>query len=116
MGETKWFSTRVRLVCLIEGVGATRYADSVYLLRAEDFAQAQTRAVQIGREQEEEYRNEDGNTVRWRLKELVSLDLIDKEDLDGVEVYSEPSGIGHGESYPFAQEFLPERSEPTQTL
>ena len=33
----KWFSSKLRMAVLLERQGATRYADSLFLFRAEDF-------------------------------------------------------------------------------
>lgn len=116
MSEHPWFSTKVRLVCLIENIGATRYMDSVYLFRAEDFTKAFQRALQLGYSQEEQYANVDGKQVKWKLKEIISLDIIREDSLDGAEIYSEPVELAPGESIAFNDEFHPEKSEPTQTI
>jgi hypothetical protein len=106
----------VRLVCLIEGKGASRYQDSVFLIRASEFRTAFERALEIGRSHEEVYRNPDGQRVAWHLKEIMSLDVIRAPDLDGAEVYSEPIDLPTGEVAPFGTEYAPETSEPTQTI
>jgi len=33
----EWFSTKVRVVCLIEGAGAAHYVDCVHMFQAKDF-------------------------------------------------------------------------------
>ena len=111
----RWYSSKVRLVVLMEKQGATRYSDSVFLFRAEDFDQAFQRALELGRAQEEEYVGGEGEKVRWRLKEVVSLDVLGDE-LDGAEVYSEPVSLAPGEAYAFDVAFEPEKSQPTQTV
>ena len=111
-----WFSARVRLVCLIENEGATRYMDNVYVFLGRDFDGAMQRAIDLGRSEEEEYMNKYGERVRWRLKEVISLDMIRSESLDGAEVYSEPVDLEPGEIIPFDQTFNPEDLEPTQTI
>jgi hypothetical protein len=111
----RWFSSRARLVVLLEKEGASRYADSVFLFRAADFGDAFQRALALGRAQEQEYLNGEGEKVRWRLKEIVSLDVI-RGALDGAEVYSEPVALEPGEGYPFDVRFEPEKSQPTQTV
>ncbi|MDQ3577357.1 MAG: DUF4288 domain-containing protein [Actinomycetota bacterium] len=110
-----WYSARIRLVCLIEGEGAARFQDSVVLLRASSFQAALTRAVDVGRSHEEEYTNADGQRVVWRLKEIISLDVV-KTDLDGAEVYSEPVELAPAEQDPFDTVYTPEGSQPTQTI
>ena len=116
MSEQGWFSSKVRLVVLAEGGGAVRYADSVYLFRAADYDAALQRALVLGRGQEQEYVGGEGKRIRWRLKEIVSLDAIDAADLDGVELYAEPVALTAGESYGFDAAFTPETSQPTQTI
>lgn len=111
-----WYSTKLRWVVLVEPEGATRYSDSVLLLQAEDFEHARARALELGRKQEEEYTNPDGQRVRWRLKEIVSLDQLGDTIRDGMEVYSEPADLGREAELPFDAEFHPEQSQPTQTV
>lgn len=114
--EQQWFSTKVRLVCLIASMGAVRYMDVVYVFRGTDFQTAFKRAVELGKCQEKSYHNADGKEVVWKLVEILSLDLVQAESLDGAEVYSEPVDLAAGESYDFDTEFHPERSAPTQTI
>jgi hypothetical protein len=85
------------------------------LFRAADFDEAFQRALALGRAQEEEYLGGEGEKVRWRLKEVISLDILD-EELDGAEVYSEPVALAPGETYSFDVTFEPEKSQPTQTV
>jgi hypothetical protein len=116
MNQPSWFSTKVRLVCLIEPIGANRYMDSVYLFQSTDFDAAFKRALELGKSQEKSYLNADDLQVVWKLKEVMSLDSIAAESLDGIEVYSEPVDLGQEELIPFHSEFHPERSQPTQTI
>ncbi len=90
--------------------------DSVHVFRAEDYDDAQARALSIGRSHEQEYNNHEEMLVRWRFKEIVSLDAIKPDDLDGAEVYSEPFELEDDERIPFDTVFHPEDSEPTSTL
>jgi Domain of unknown function (DUF4288) len=115
-GSFQWYSARIRLVCLIEGEGATIYQDSVVVMRAADFREAFQRALEVGRGREEEYLNADGELVRWRLKAVFSLDVIQADQLDGAEVYSEPVELEPGDRDPFDITYAPESSEPTQTI
>lgn len=110
-----WFSTKVRLVCLIESQRADTYMDSVYVFRSQDWATAFQRAIELGKQQEKEYLNADNRQVRWRLKEIISLDWLFAQSLDGAEVYSESVAVGAGDSIPFDAAFEPEKSTPTQT-
>jgi hypothetical protein len=90
--------------------------DNVYVFEAHEFDDAFQRALQIGRAAEEEFVNADKHRVRWRLKEVVSLDLIRSSSLDGAEVYSDPVELQPGTTYEFDTVFHPEQSSPTQTI
>mgnify|MGYP001251377821 CR=1 FL=1 len=116
MERQPWFSANLRLICLIQGQGATRYQDSVYLFRATDFEAAFTRALALGAAGERAYRNGDDEEVRWRFKEVISLDCVPHEDLDGAEVYSGPVDLEEGVEIPFEATFNPEASEPTHAI
>lgn len=110
-----WYSSKVRIVCLVQGQGAVRYMDSVHLFQAHDFQDAHATAVTLGRRHEEEYTNVDGNVVRWKLQRLISLDSV-KGDLDGAEVYSEPVPLGPDDAFAFDAVFHPDESDPTGTV
>ena len=116
MRSQNWFSTKIRMVCLIEPNGAQRYMDSVFVFQSEDFDVAFRRALDVGRGQEKEYLNADGKRVKWRLKEIISLDILEVESLDGVEGYSEPVNLNDTEAIPFDADLHPEASRPTQTV
>ncbi|MBN9164885.1 MAG: hypothetical protein BGO98_48270 [Myxococcales bacterium 68-20] len=111
-----WFSAKVRIACLVEGVGLSQYMDCLHIFIAVDFADAQARAIALGHTHEEECLNADNARVRWKFAEIVTLDCLGEELRDGVEVYSEPSGPSPNELVSFDHEFYPERSQPTQTI
>jgi hypothetical protein len=116
MSEQRWFSSKVRMICLIEPEGGHHYMDSVIVFQSTDFDSAFTKALEIGRKREEIYLNDENHQVVWKLKEIISLDVIDFGTLDGVEVYSESVGLNLGELIPFNTEFHPEQSQPTQSI
>lgn len=115
MSEMQWFSTRIRLACVIEPKGVQRFMDSIYVFRSTDFDDAFRKALDIGRSQEKNYLNDADELVEWRLKEIISLDLIRSQSLDGAEVYSEPVEPAASD-FPSDNVFHPEDSHPTQTL
>jgi hypothetical protein len=115
MSEIQWFSTKIRLACVIERKGLTRFMDSIYVFRGNDFDDAFKKALDIGRSQEKSYLNDAAELVMWRLKEIISLDLIGRQSLDGAEVYSEPIELAPSD-FPYNNAFCPEDSHPTQTL
>ena len=116
MSVSGWYSANLRKVCLIEGQSATLAMDSVRIFRAVDFDDAFLRAVSLGRQSEEEYKNEEGKTVRWRLQVVLSLDSVKTEDLDGAEVHCAFVDLPSDEIVPFESEFRPQNSTPTETL
>ena len=109
----QWFSTQVRILCLIEGEGAVSQGESVHVFRAQDWESAFVRALELGRGHEQEYANGDGDLVRWRLDRVVTLDMLRVEDLDGVEVYSSLSDVSGGPA--FDSEFHPEDHPAVQS-
>jgi hypothetical protein len=114
--QMNWFSTKIRVALLIEDAGLVSYMDSVHVFQAKDFDEAKQRALELGRGHEEEYLNSDQQRVRWRFKEIVSLDLLGSELSNGCEVYSEPVKLGSDEHLPFDVNFDPQFSRPTQTI
>ena len=114
MTDERWFSARLRYAVLIEPKGLDGYMDSIFTFQSADFATAFQRALAIGHEHEEEYLNGEGKRVRWRLANIISLDIL-PEALDGAEVYSEPVSA-NGEKISFDHQFRPEESTPTQTV
>lgn len=114
MSEMQWFSTKIRLACIVERKRLQRFMDSIYVFQSTDFDDAFRKAIDIGRSQEREYLNDAKDLVEWRLKEIISLDLIRPQSLDGAEVYSEP--VEPAASDLIDNAFHPEDSNPTQTL
>lgn len=106
----------LRFVCLVEPDGATLYQESLYTFRAEDFENAFRRVIEIGKSKEREYYNAEHQRVVWRFKEIVTIDIMSADTLDGAEVYSKFVDLVPGEAIPFDAEFHPEQSKPTQTI
>jgi hypothetical protein len=114
MTKEKWFSTKLRFAVMVESVGGNTLNDCVFLLRASDFDTAFEKSIKIGEASQAQYQNANGQKVQWRFMEVISLDVIESEDLDGCEVYSEPVHLS--ELIPFEVEFNPKASKPVQTL
>jgi hypothetical protein len=113
--ELGWFSACLRRVCVIEGAGAVDAWDEVFLLRAEDRDEAFTRALEIGRDREETYVNADGESVLWLFAEVVTLDEVRTNHLDGVEVYCSVTSVPTGSKKVSDHVFKPEESTPGST-
>jgi hypothetical protein len=116
MNEQDWFSTKLRFAVMMEPDGASLLYDCVHLLRAGDFAAAFEKAVRIGEASQQEYLNWDGRRVQWRLMEVLSLDIIPSDDLDGRVVHAEPIQLDDNRMLPFGATFSPRASKPTQTI
>lgn len=76
MTERTWFSTKIRLICLLQSGGGTGYRDSVFLIQGRDFQEAFRRALDVGRSRERTYVNANGVNVRWALTEVISVDSL----------------------------------------
>jgi len=89
--------------------------DSVHVFQAQDFDEAFARALEIGRRRQEEYRNANGQLVRWRLTEILSLDSV-QDSIDGAEVHSEFEEYEPPRNIDFDATFHPEDAKPDQTF
>ena len=112
----QWFSARVRLVVMTDRDGWLHYADSVVLVRADDFPSACARAIEAGKLMEESFLNEAGARVSWRLKEVLTLDRIKASNLDGAEVFFETVDVPDSEKGTPDAQLRPEHSEPRETF
>jgi len=115
MTNQNWYAAKLRFVILLETTGSEDASDSIYLLRSHSLDAAFARALEIGRAAESEYLGGTGERVRWRLKEIVTLDLLQATELDGIEVHSQFMPLGHDEHYGFEDVFRPELSKPHNT-
>jgi hypothetical protein len=111
-----WFSAKRRIAALVEPRGVVRFMDCVHVFRALDWATAFESAVALGRTHESEFTNADGANAKWRLAQLVTLDLLEGETLDGCEVYSEFVSAGDADIVGWDHAFHPEGSTPTQSI
>jgi len=115
MDNQNWYAAKLRFIVLLETTGSEHVDDSIYLLRSDSFEAAFARAIEIGRAAETEYVGGTGERVRRRLKEIVTLDVLQAADLDGVEIHSEFMLLGDDERYSFDHVFQPETSQPGHT-
>ncbi len=112
----RWFSAKVRLVGFVEDGEATMpYHDSIHVFRAADWDDAFARALALGRSHEEEYVNANGDEIRWRLTEILSLDLVAGNSLDGAEVHRMTGRLAAEERHSEGS-LDPEGSDPGQTV
>jgi len=117
--ETAWYSARLRIAIVVEGAGVWQYMECVHVFLAAGWPVAFERALVLGRAHEKEYSNTDGRLVRWRLNEILTLDLLSVAEIDGAEVYSEFTDAGPADSADgsaFDRTLHPEQSQPRQTI
>ena len=113
---TEWYSAKLRILVLVEGTGATQVAESVHVFRSNDWDVAMHRAIQLGKSHEKEYRNADGARVRWGFHSVMTLDVINADDLDGAEVHALFSDVTDDLRLPFGVVLKPETSQPGQSI
>lgn len=74
---------------------------------------ARARALELGHDHEEDYVNSEGDRVVWRFAAIEALGELSANDLDGIEVYSEPEAML--ETTSIYTIFSPEAYEPINT-
>ncbi len=79
------------MVQLVVFIGETieHYERSLFVFQADEFAAAHRRAVELGREHEDTYRNRYDDIIRWQLVRVETLDVLGDVLDDGREVFSE---------------------------
>src|SRR5579884_2584074 len=115
MADSAWYVAKLRFLVLLESMGSEQAEESIFLFRSGDFAAAFARALELGRAAETQYVGGTGELVRWRLKEVLTLDALQAAELDGVAVYSELTSVRDDERFRFDHVFEPEASQPQRT-
>ena len=113
-----FYSARLLFIILVaDGAGRKRnhYDESVIVFRAKDYGRAFKRALELGRAQETDYKNDKGQRVRWALVEVRSLDSVGPK-VDGKEVASVLHYRTSRERISPSHIFHPERSKPEQSF
>ena len=111
-----WFGVKLRMVVLVEGIGATSVNDGVFVVWADEWEEVLQTALKLGREQESEYLNGDGQRVRWRFAEVLQIhssSIRDGDEIEGQEVMTE--FLDDVPELPFDAEFHPESSRPADS-
>ncbi|MEA1675400.1 DUF4288 domain-containing protein [Nitrospirillum sp. BR 11163] len=116
MNKDRWFSVKLRFAIMVEPIGASTMNDCLFLLKANDFDSAFKKAIKIGVGAQKDYLNALGQKVQWKFSEIISLDVINSDNLDGAEIYSEPLHLEGQAIIPLDANFSPEASRPIQTL
>jgi len=82
----------VRLT-IIDGVGAITREESVYIFKATDRPAAVRRFLELAREQDQEFKNVDGERVRWAVTSLETVDELEEGRLGDREIFSKMTEI-----------------------
>jgi hypothetical protein len=109
----EWFSGMCKRLCIIDGIGAVTEEESVYVFKARDRESATRRFLELARRGDEEYRNIDGQRVRWAVVSLETVDELGEGRLSEREVHSKMREIEPPDnSVSIDSVFSPEDTEP----
>jgi hypothetical protein len=114
--RTYWFSAQLKFIALVEVRGGRMTDDSVFVFKSTNYKTAFQHALKIGKQNEHEYLNVNGERVIWKLKEIVTLDKMRAQSLDGIEVWSQLNILTKKEIIPFDAALKPKNSQPTQSF
>jgi len=65
------------------------YEESIRLIEADTEDEARSKSEQLGKNEEHDYKNESGHTVKWNFVEVMEIqDLCESNIYDGMEVFS----------------------------
>ena len=87
----KWYAARIAVWCAVgrDDSGPWTVDEQIRVISARDHEEAYDKAMALGDEEECEYLNEDGETVRWRFAGVCELDEMSAESIeDGTEITS----------------------------
>ena len=111
----EYYSITISIICIVDDgklpkEGYTQDIQ-VHIVKASGFEEAQLKAVEIGRSEEHEYKNENGNTVYWKFKEIEYIRKLG-ESITDVEVSTRLEHLPSDEILTSKTNFCPEKSEP----
>ena len=111
-----YFSVRLSIICIVNksGIPEDGYTQDIqiHIVEAKDYEEAFKKALEIGKAQEQEYKNEALETVAWKFKEIEHIRNLGNS-VTGVEVSSRLEGYFPDKQLEIGVEFSPENSEPT---
>jgi hypothetical protein len=108
------YSVTISVICIVdddEQVDRHLQDVQVHIVEANDFDDAKRQAVAIGRTEERNYLNDEGNKVYWRFKEIEYIRCLGEKPT-GVEIATRLEWIDPHETYSADHDFKPEKSEP----
>ncbi len=84
-----WYAAKIVLQCVVGDEESSTFDMQVRVLRADSDESAYSKAMELGRQVQQQYLNEDDQTVRWVFCGLADLEQLDDEDIvDGTEITS----------------------------
>ena len=113
MSNRRWYSGTLRFFTVTADNGRVDGEDSIYLVRALNWEDAFRRFLAIGHKKETAFINGFNQETRVIFVSVRTMDVVDKEDLDGVEVSCVPLD-GRDPQFTFETPVNPEKSEPGQ--
>ena len=113
--EMKYFSVRISIVCIVDDNILPENGYSldiqVHIVEATDYDDAFNQALELGRKSETTYKNDAGNDVYWRFKEIENIRYLGSA-LTGMEVSSRLEGYFTQQPLTMKTKFNPEESTP----
>lgn len=88
--EQSWYSARILMEAVHpdEPPGSALFEDKVILVKAGSERQVKAKAGKLGKKDEHEYLNVEGNRVSWVFREVLDVvALFDEALTEGTEVY-----------------------------
>lgn len=113
MNNQRWYSGTLRFFTVTADEGRVDGEDSIYLARAVDWEDAFRRFLAIGHNREMTFINGFNQETRVIFISVRTMDVLDNEDLDGVEVSCVPLE-GTDPQFTFETLVDPDKSEPGQ--
>ena len=113
MNNLRWYSGALRFFTVTADKGRVDGEDSIYLIRATDWDDAFRRFLDIGHKKETSYTNWHERETRVRFISIRTIDVLDEENLDGIEVSCVPLD-GDDPQFTFETPVSPENSTPGQ--
>lgn len=113
MNNLCWYTGTLRFFTVTADKGRVDGEDSIYLVRATNWDDAFQRFLNIGRNKETSYKNWHEQETRVRFISIRTMDMLEEQDLDGVEVSCVPLD-GDDPQFTFETPVSPEDSNPGQ--
>jgi hypothetical protein len=109
-----YFSAMLQMVCLVKDRRLRNHICDypLFIIRADDQFHAFEQALAIGKTQEHEYSNHQGQPVRWVFAKVETIKRLGKK-IDGLEVGSFLDVLRTKAPIPFNKHFYPHKHKPS---